>query len=96
MMGGTFKTQDKVIPGTYENFIVSNGVITEAGERGVCALITDMNWIYYGAGNKVVALTKDEFYKNAFVRELGYSYDAEELQAVREVFCHANKLPLFF
>jgi hypothetical protein len=94
MMGGTFKTQDKVIPGTYENFIVSNGVITEAGERGVCALITDMNWIYYGVGNKVVALTKDEFYKNAFARELGYSYDAEELQAVREVFCHANKLYL--
>ena len=42
--GGTFVTQNKVLPGAYINFISTSNTGVVFGERGVCAAPLNLNW----------------------------------------------------
>ena len=87
--GGTFVTQNKVLPGTYHNFVNKSYVTSSVlGERGVVAMPIALSW---GDPGEVITVTAEEFAKDS-VKIFGYDYDAPELLEVREVFKHAQKV----
>ena len=85
--GGTFTVQNKVLPGSYINFVSTAGAAT-LGERGVAALPLELNW---GPEDRIFALEAGDFNQSA-LKVLGYDPAAEELLLIREVFKRAKTL----
>ena len=88
--GGVFVTQNKILPGSYINFVNASKVTTTLGDRGTVAIALPIN---YAAGT-VIEVTRAEFAKNTQTL-LGKSYDSDEVAPLREIFCHATKVYLY-
>lgn len=89
--GGTFTTQDKILPGAYINFVSAKRDTSALSERGIAAMPLVLNW---GTEGEVITITKDTY--NRHCREaLGYDKDAAEMLPVREMFQHARLLYLY-
>lgn len=85
--GGTFTTQNKVLPGTYHNFATKTSGLSILGERGVVAMPIALKW-----GNEgVTTVYADEFMEDT-LKIFGYNYKDSELLEIREVFKHASKV----
>lgn len=89
--GGTFTTQNKVLPGSYINFVSAARASATLSDRGVVAFPFYFDW---GETGKVVTLTAEDFQKNS-LKLLGYAYTADELMPLRELFKHAQKVLLY-
>lgn len=89
--GGTFTNYNKVLPGTYVNFISLASASGEVSDRGVAAIADSFSW---GPEGEIFTLTADEFVKNS-VKYFGCSYMSDEVLSVREVFLNASKLHVF-
>lgn len=89
--GGTFTTPNKVLPGAYINFVSMARALGGLGERGIVALPLEMNW---GPEDEVITIDAGEFQKES-LNILGYSYSAEELKPLREVFKGASIVKLY-
>ena len=85
--GGSFLTQNKILPGSYINFVSKNTGINVFGERGVVAIGIPMNWGQY----LMKEITKEDFMNNS-LSLFGYEYNAPELISIREVFRNAKKI----
>ena len=88
--GGIFVTQNKVLPGSYINFVTASTVTSSIGERGTVAIALPLD---VNAG-KVIEVTRADFVKDCQTL-LGVTYDADEVKALREIFCHANKVYVY-
>jgi hypothetical protein len=88
--GGVFVTQNKVLPGSYINFINASSVGTSVGERGVVAIALPLN----KAVGTVIELTRAEFVANCEAI-LGKKYESADVAALREIFVHANKVYVY-
>ena len=88
--GGIFVTQNKVLPGSYINFVNAAKASAAVGERGVVAIVLPLG---KNAG-KVIEVTRNDFNQNT-VELLGFARDAEELIALREIFCNATKVYVY-
>ena len=88
--GGIFVTQNKVLPGSYLNFVNASAVTSSVGERGTVAIALPLAT---NNGN-VIELTKADFVKNCKAI-LGKDYDSYDVIALREIFCHANKVYIY-
>ena len=86
--GGTWLTQNKVMPGTYINFTSLAKASATLSDRGIAAAPFELNW---GPEGTVFEVTSGDFQKNSKVI-FGYGYDAPEMLALREIFCHATKV----
>ena len=80
--GGTFTAQNKKLLGSYINLISAKRTSANAGERGICAVPLCFNW---GKSDGIMTVTAEDFQKNA-LKLFGYSYTADELLKVRELF----------
>lgn len=89
--GGTFITQNKVLPGAYFSFISKLTASATLGTRGVVGVALDLDW---GEDDKVIDVSLTDFQKYS-QSIFGYSYDHEKLWQVRELFCHATKLHIY-
>lgn len=85
--GGTFTSQNKILPGTYVN-VVSAVHAGSNATNGVVAMPLTLNW---GPMGEVVKLTKEEFEKDS-LKLLGYPKDAPEVLPIREIFRNAVTL----
>ena len=83
--GGVFVTQNKVLPGSYINFVNASKVTSAIGERGAVAIALPLG----KAPGTVIELTRNEFVQNS-TELLGVAYDSDEVIALREIFCHAR------
>ena len=88
--GGVFVTQNKVLPGSYINFVNATNASANVGERGTVAIALPLN---KDAGS-VIELTKPEFTKYS-VELLGVEYTSDEVAPLREIFCHATKVYVY-
>lgn len=79
--GGTFVTQNKVLPGAYINF-VSAARATADQDRGVSAIPFVLDW---GPEGEIFKIEASEFADNALTL-LGYSADHAKMINFREVF----------
>ena len=86
--GGTWFTQNKILPGTYINFTSLAKASASLSDRGVAAAPFALSWGKEGA---VIAVTADDFRKNS-KKIFGYDYDAPEMLSLREIFANAVKV----
>lgn len=89
--GGTFLTQNKVLPGVYHQFVSKATATAALSERGATAMAMELDW---GRDNEIIVLDAGEFQKNS-VKLFGYDYSSEKLKDLREVFLHAQMVYLY-
>lgn len=89
--GGTFLTQNKILPGAYINFISVANASATLSDRGIATIPLDMNW---GPENQVMTVELADFLKNS-QKFFGYAYTADELKPMREIFKHAKTVYFF-
>lgn len=89
--GGTFTVQNKNLPGSYINVVSTGNNVSTMGERGVVALPIALHW---GNPGEVITVTSEEFANNS-LKIFGYAYNAPELESLREVFKHAQKVHIY-
>ena len=88
--GGVYVTQNKTLPGSYVNFVNASSVTSTVGERGVVAIALPLN----KSEGKVIEITRAQFYSSCEAL-LGKKFDSADLVALREIFCHANKVYIY-
>ncbi len=86
--GGTFTTQNKILPGAYINFTSAARASTTLSERGIAAMPFVADW---GKENEVITVTAQEFIKNS-IALFGYDYIHPQMQMFREIFKHTKTL----
>ncbi|MBQ8003216.1 MAG: phage tail sheath family protein [Clostridia bacterium] len=84
--GGGFTSYNKVLPGTYINFISSSSVSHTVGDRGVCAVSLPLSW---GAEGEMFAVTAEEFMTNS-TKHFGYGYTHNKMKQLRDLFMNAS------
>jgi hypothetical protein len=89
--GGTFLTQNKVLPGAYMNFISVAQASATLSDRGIVTIPLDMNW---GPEGEIFTVELADFLKNS-QKIFGYAYTADELKPMREIFKHAKTVHFF-
>jgi len=86
MGGGSFTFTNKVLPGSYINFISTASAAASPGDRGTAALALSLPW---GPEREIMTVSSSDFYNRS--KELfGRGYTHEDLMALREVFCYAK------
>jgi hypothetical protein len=88
--GGVFVTQNKVLPGSYVNFVNASAASSAIGDRGVVAIALPLS----KAEGKVIELERAKFVTDCETI-LGKKYDSDEVAPLREIFAHANKVYLY-
>ena len=88
--GGFWLTQNKVLPGTYHNFISKARAFVNLSDRGYAALPIALDW---GVDDAVMTMTKEDFQKDS-LKLFGYDYTHEKLKGIRDLFKGA--LTVFF
>ena len=83
--GGKFQTQNKLLVGSYINFVSAKDASINVSDRGYCAVALDLDW----GADGMVELTTESFQKDA-KKLLGYDYTNEKMKPLREVFKNAK------
>ena len=86
--GGTWIAQNKVLNGTYINFISAARASTNLSDRGYVALPMELDW---GPDEEVFTVTQEDFQKDS-LKIFGYSYDDDKLKGLRDLFKNATVL----
>lgn len=86
--GGTWLTQNKILPGSYINFISKSRSSTSLSDRGYVALAIELDW---GIDEEIFTVTQEDFQKNS-LKIFGYSYDSDKLKGLRDLFKNATVL----
>ena len=89
--GGTYVTQNKVIPGAYFQFISKATASANLSDRGVAAMALELDW---GTDDTITTVELADFQKNS-LKIFGYDYASEKLRDIREIFLHANTLHVY-
>lgn len=85
--GGTFTVQNKVLPGTYINFISAAGTSNVFGERGTGCIGILLDWF----DDNDVTVTFSDVLKNG-LKIFGHSYTEPQMMFIREFFKKGSKL----
>ncbi|MHB8064782.1 MAG: phage tail sheath family protein [Ruminiclostridium sp.] len=80
--GGTFLTQNKVLPGSYINFISAARATAALSERGVAAMPLELDWCVDGS---IFMVEAADFQKSS-MKIFGYTYTHEKLKGLRDLF----------
>ena len=86
--GGTFVTQNKVLPGAYMNFVSLKTASANLSDRGIATMPLELDWGVEGA---VFEVTNADFQKNS-MKFFGYPYDSEKLKGLRDLFKNIKTL----
>lgn len=88
--GGIFTARDKTLPGSYINFVNFASATSAIGERGTVAIPMALG----KAAGSVIELTKSDFITDCKAIT-GFEYSADEVSALREIFCNANRVLIY-
>lgn len=91
--GGTFTTQNKVLPGTYINFVSAVRASANLADRGIAALPVALDW---GVDDAVFAVTTADL-QGESLKIFGYDYTHDKMKGIRDLFknihtCYFYKL----
>ena len=89
--GGSFLTQNKVMPGAYINFVSASKASKVLSERGVVAMPIELNW---GVEGEVFTIENSEFQKRS-LQIFGYDVSSDEVKGLRELFAHAKRVHFY-
>ncbi len=85
--GGTFATQNKVLPGTYINFVSAARASAALSDRGIAAMPLELDW---GPDETVFEVDAQSFRTNA-QKLFGYDYNHDKLKGLRDLFQNVRK-----
>ncbi|MEG0258711.1 MAG: phage tail sheath family protein [Lysinibacillus sp.] len=88
--GGTFLTQNKVLPGTYHNFMSAQRAFVNLSKRGFVGLPIALDW---GTDGEVFTVHQEDFESKA-LKIFGYDYKHKRLKGIRDVF--KNAITVYF
>lgn len=80
--GGVFLTQNKVLPGSYINFVSASRASATLSERGVAAIPLMLDW---GNDTDVFSVDSGQFQKES-LKLFGYDYTDDNLKTLRDLF----------
>jgi hypothetical protein len=80
--GGTFLTQNKVLPGAYINFASVAQASSVVSDRGYGALALELDW---GPDTGIFTVEQGDFQENAS-SYFGYDYTADAMKGLRDLF----------
>lgn len=86
--GGTFATQNKVLPGAYINFVSLAKASATLSDRGIATMPLEVDWGVEGA---VFEVTNEDFQKNS-MKIFGYPYNHEKMKGLRDLFANITTL----
>ncbi len=86
--GGNWTTQNKILPGTYTNFVSAKRASAILSDRGIVTMPLELDW---GEDEKVFTVTQEDFQKNSKTL-FGYDYDHEKLKGLRDLFINTRIL----
>lgn len=86
--GGTWITQNKMLPGAYINFVSAASASAALSERGIATMPLELDW---GPEGEVFEVTSSDFQKNS-MSIFGYEYTNEKLKGLRDLFLYAETL----
>lgn len=89
--GGTFTSQNKVLPGAYINFISAKRASSALSERGTATLALELDW---GIEGEVFTVKAEEFERHS-LKLFGYSYESEKLKGLRDLFKNIHTAYLY-
>ena len=84
--GGIFVTQNKVLPGSYINFISASRASATLSERGYAAIPIELDW---GVDGEVFTVEVADFQKQS-LKLFGYPYTHEKLKGLRDLFLNTR------
>ena len=88
--GGTFASQNKILAGTYINFVSASKATATVGDRGYAAMALELDW---GAEGMIIEVTNGDLQKNSMML-FGYDYADEKMKGLRDLFANAKTLYL--
>lgn len=86
--GGAFLTQDKIIPGSYINFVSTSRANAALSDRGVATMPLELDW---GVEGQVFKVNSVDFQKDS-LKIFGYEFDHEKMKGLRELFKNIHTL----
>jgi len=86
--GGTFTAQNKVLPGTYINFVSAASSSAALSDRGTAAIGIMTGW---GVSGDIFEVTNEDFQKKSLTI-FGSDYTAEDMKGLRDLFRNARKV----
>lgn len=86
--GGLFNIQNKVLNGSYINFVSAKRASLIFGDRGFAAMPLELDW---GVEDEVFTVESSDFQKDS-MKIFGYSYDHEKLKGLRDLFKNTKTL----
>lgn len=89
--GGVFTSQNKVLPGSYMNFISIKRASSALAERGVAALALTLDW---GVDKEVFTVKAEDLERHS-LRIFGHPYESEKLKGIRDLFKNINTAYLY-
>lgn len=88
--GGTFVTQNKVLPGSYINIVSAVTSVSALGNRGTVAIALPIG----KEKGSIIEITAEEFAKDANTI-LGFANTDDKAKPLRELFLHASKVIIY-
>jgi len=89
--GGTFLTQNKVLPGAYINYISVPRASNFFSDRGYATIGLELDW---GATGEVITIEPADL-QNDSLELLGYSFTDKKMKALRDLMQGAKTLYLY-
>ena len=89
--GGTFLTQNKVLPGAYINFVSASRATVNISDRGFAAIATELDW---GVDGDIFKVENSDFQKDT-MKLFGYDYTDEKMKPLRDLFMKAKTVYLY-
>ncbi|MEA5084354.1 MAG: phage tail sheath family protein [Lachnospiraceae bacterium] len=86
--GGTFLTQNKVLPGSYINFTSAAKASATLSDRGYCAMALELDW---GVDGEIFTVEVADFQADS-LKIFGYDYTSDKLKGLRDLFLNATTL----
>ncbi len=80
--GGTFLTQNKILPGAYINFVSVASASATLSDRGIATMPLSLDW---GVEGTVFEVSYADFQKDS-LKIFGYSFDSDKLKGLRDLF----------
>lgn len=86
--GGTWVTQNQVLPGAYINFVSLARATATLSDRGTCTMPLELDW---GVDDEVFTVTNEDFQKRC-QKIFGYPFDHEKMKGLNDLFLNAKTL----
>lgn len=86
--GGSFISQNKVLPGAYINFVSAASASATLSDRGVVTMPLELDW---GVEGEIFEVGVDDFQKNS-MKYFGYPYTHDKMKGLRDLFKYAKTL----